>query len=658
MRFSHYLLFLLFGILLTTTITATVRGQTQTAYELQVGASGDSDSVGNSGVQAQIETNAQNVYLPDTAETFWVGDNLANGAFIQFGYELLVPGSYCLYGERIGANGNCFGSSDYVGSGDARWWWEYWPNAYGTDFYFGIGQAYSAGPDGSWHTYQIVPNVANGWNFVFDGTIVRSFNDYQVSISKDPAFVVAEEITGATSASGNLGPVEFRNLEYLNDVGWQNVTSLTAILDCNTSNQLGVYPNCGISIPYGVSMNGPNDILAGSGQNEVLAGTVLWTNSPTLTLPTLTLQVPSQVQITLDGVSQLPGEIQTALPTGAHYVSVPSFVQLSNETRLRFIEWLDWSATAQVITDPNITIILTSNHSLSTVYVTQYELTLVSSIMIGSSSFNNAPWGNWYDSDSTANFTVPTPNIPMMLVNFTASTPRILMIFDGWYDESGALVTTSQTGAILMNGPHILEARWQPNYIVLGGGFLLVITLVAVIPKRRSKAKSEDETTRPIEHEGPETALDSDENAVLQDDCWFFGSDNNWKAGTLFLTDQNWIEFVISEGRFIKRYVRDHYYHVSSVRNVRVENRQSDQPSLAIDWTYHDEELTYRYDSLDDPEKWKRKILKIKDTTMQPTSHRRKAKGPSKPAKQLCIGCGSALPKGSKYCNQCGEKQP
>jgi len=657
MRFSHYLLFLLFGILLTTTITTAVRGQTQTAYELQVGASGDSDSVGNSGVQAQIETNAQNVYLPDTAETFWVGDNLANGAFIQFGYELLVPGSYCLYGERFGANGNCFGSSDYVGSGDARWWWEYWPNAYGMDFYFGIGQAYSAGPDGSWHTYQIVPNVANGWNFVFDGTIVKSFNDYQVSISKDPAFVIAEEITGATSASGNLGPVEFRNLEYLNDVGWQNVTSLTAISDCNTSNQLGVYPNCGIRIPYGVSMNGPNDILAGPGQNEVLAGTVLWTNSPTLTLPTLTLQVPSQVQITLNGVSQLPGEIQSPLLVGTYNVSVPSFVQLNNETRLAFIEWNDGN---YIFTNPNITIPLTSDYSTSAVYVTQYQLTFVSSIMIGPWSFNYTSSENWYDSGSTENFTVSTPNIP----NTPVSIPNILVAFDGCYGESGNLVTTSQTGTILMDGPQILEARWQPNYVVIVGGLVLVMTLVAVIPKRRSKAKSEDKTTRTIEHEGPETALESDANAVLQDSCTFrtnvkFGIVT--RDGTLFLTDQNWIEFVTSEGVIDKRYVRDHYYHVSSVRNVRVENKQSDQPSLAIDWVYDQiyfEELTYRYDFLNDPEEWRRKIFEIKDTTLQPTSHRRKAKGTSKSTGQFCIGCGSALPKDSKYCNKCVEKQP
>ena len=470
MKLLRYLLLLLFGILFTTIITATVKGQTQTLYSLHVGASGDSNSVGNSGVQADIQTHIEDVASPASTYSFWVGDDLVNGAFIQFGYELNTPGTYCLYGEQIGANTNCFGSSDYIGSGDARWFWQYWPNSQSMDFYFEEGQVYSVGSDGSWRTYEIAPNVANGWNFILDGQIERSFNSYQVTTSKDAAYVVAEEVT-ASSASGNLGPVEFRNLEYLNDVGWQPVTSLTAISDCSTSNQLGVYPNCDISNPYGVSVNGSSwNIIAGSGQNEVLDGTVLWTSSPTLTL-----QVPSQVSITLDGVSQNPGQIQTTLPTGTHYVSVPSFVQLDNVTRLRFIEWLDWSNAAQRITDPNITITLTSNYSLSAVYATQYKLTLVSSIMIGSSAFSYTSWENWYDSGSTGNFTI--------------SNPSILMTFNGWYDEYGNLVTALQNGTILMDGPHILVAQWQPNYVVLGGGLVLIMIVLTVISKRRSKVK-------------------------------------------------------------------------------------------------------------------------------------------------------------------------
>jgi len=123
-----------------------------------------------------------------------------------------------------------------------------------------------------------------------------------------------------------------------------------------------------------------------------------------------------------------------------------------------------------------------------------------------------------------------------------------------------------------------------------------------------------------IGYEGSETALDRDENAVLADNCRFWAHGYIVKDGRLFLTDQNWIVLVTSEGVISKRNVRDHYYHVSCVRNVRVENKQSDQPSLAIDWTY-DEELTYRYDSLNDPEQWQRKILEILKTKRKHVRH-------------------------------------
>jgi hypothetical protein len=247
----------------------------QTTYSLQVGASGDDASVGNTGVGAEIRTHSYNVVAPDLSNSFWVGDNLQNGAFIQFGYQLFSPGYYCLYGQTVGASTNCLGSSVTIGYGNARWFWQYWPIANVTNFYTGIGPANSAGPDGSWHLYQIWPNVANGWDFVLDGQTVSS-NDFQVTKSKDAAYFVAEEVTTSTSASGSLGPVEFRNLTYWTTYGWQQVTSLTAISGC------GIFPGLCPSIPYGVSVIGPNDIMAGTGEQLRKQNELLWPSQLTL----------------------------------------------------------------------------------------------------------------------------------------------------------------------------------------------------------------------------------------------------------------------------------------------------------------------------------------------------------------------------------------
>jgi hypothetical protein len=236
--------------------------QSQPEYTLQVGANGDEASRGNVGVQVEIRgARAYSVGVgPVYANFFWVGDDL-NGAFIQFGYLLsrFEPWGYCLYGERVGGDTFCLGSYDpWVSSNDPRWFWQYWPNAKVDDFYFATGPKGSA-EYGFWHLYTIQPNAANGWNFVLDGRIVSSFNLYHWVPSRDPAYVVAEEGTISSTASGDLGPAEFRNLSYLKGDGWHKVTSLTAISSCVMLNA-----NCDINIPYGVSVLGPNDILIGT----------------------------------------------------------------------------------------------------------------------------------------------------------------------------------------------------------------------------------------------------------------------------------------------------------------------------------------------------------------------------------------------------------
>jgi len=251
----------------------------QATYDLQVGALGDSASIGNTGVGVEIRTQIYSVGTPDLSNSFWVGDNLQNGAFVQFGYELFTPGRYCLYSEQLGSNANCLGAYDSISIDDARWFWQYWPNANVTNFYSGIGPANSAGQNTSWHLYQIWPNVDNGWNFVLDGQTVWSFATYPVTASKDPAYVVAEEVTDAASASGNLGPVEFRNLTYWTTNGWNRVNSLSAISGCGSPN-----PACGVSIPYGVSVVGANDVLIGSGEQPRTAGEPLWTGRVFLTI--------------------------------------------------------------------------------------------------------------------------------------------------------------------------------------------------------------------------------------------------------------------------------------------------------------------------------------------------------------------------------------
>ena len=410
----------------------------QNPYDIQVGVWGDDASKGNMGVGAEIRTSITPLSEPALAASFWVGDNLQNGAFIQFGYQLVTPGYYCAYGETRGDGGNCLGAVDHIGYGDVRWFWEYWPNPTVTDFYYAFGPPNSVGPGGSWHLYEISPNVGEGWGFVLDGKTVWNFTMFQVTKSRDPPYMVAEEVTDIQSASGNLGPVEFRNLSYLDSYGaWQPVTSLSAFSGCG-----GVDPNCGISIPYGVTLLGPNDIAVGAGEQLQKSGSLVWLNSQPITL---TVSAPSKASVTIDGLSYSQGFADMPLAQGSHSVSVPEIIEIDGMDRLRFDGWSDGSRALDRVID------LSSDMNLQAIYVQQYKLAIISPF--------KASTDGWYDQGTVADFE-------------TNTTPRItntlgVMLFIGWYNQNGTFVTGSGDGSIVVEGPNTLEAHWLTlNYLI------------------------------------------------------------------------------------------------------------------------------------------------------------------------------------------------
>ena len=198
------------------------------SFALQAGALGDSASIGNKGVQVSIRTHIVSVTDSDYDYSYWVGDNLADGSFVQFGYTLMKPGHYCM---RITAVKTQCPESEIVRPRDARWFWQYWPKIGVTNYFYGIGPELSAGPEGTWHTYGMIPNESGGWNFVLDDRVVDRVNA-SPALSKDPAYVVAEVVTSVPSATRSLGSVEFSNLAYYAQTGWHPVTSLTTISSC------------------------------------------------------------------------------------------------------------------------------------------------------------------------------------------------------------------------------------------------------------------------------------------------------------------------------------------------------------------------------------------------------------------------------------------
>jgi len=257
-----------------------VTGAGQPDPPVQVGAWGDGASVGNLGVQVEIQTNTYNVSVGQD-DAFWVGDVLSDTSFVQFGYLIMPPGYYCLNAHVTMSGTTCTGASDNIGFADARWFWSYFPNAQDVnEWFYGFGPANSAGSNTTWHLYSIQPGLSGGWDFVLDGVTVYS-STFAVTSSSSPVHLVAEKASGPYLSQ--LGPVEFRNLAYLgNDTAWHATSSLSSIDGCG-----GAYENaCNVSAAYGIESIGPNDVLAGSGVSAPTAGELVWQRQSTCSLAT------------------------------------------------------------------------------------------------------------------------------------------------------------------------------------------------------------------------------------------------------------------------------------------------------------------------------------------------------------------------------------
>ena len=287
-----------------------VNGSGASDPPVQVGAWGDEGSVGNSGVQVEIETNTYNVSSQQD-DAFWVGDLLRDGSFVQFGYLLMPPGYYCLSAHVTESGTLCSGTSGNVGFSDARWFWSYFPNAQVVDdWYYGFGAANSAGSNETWHLYSIQPRASSNWSFVMDGVTVYS-SIFPSTSSTSPAHLVAEKASGAYLSQ--LGPVEFRDLAYLgNDSLWHATSSLTPIDECGAADN----NPCSVSTAYGVEPVGPNAVIAGSSVSMPDPGQFVWERQSICTLGTRLLSsgaagdAPLNVTL-IDSVSAPQGSVRT-----------------------------------------------------------------------------------------------------------------------------------------------------------------------------------------------------------------------------------------------------------------------------------------------------------------------------------------------------------
>jgi len=172
----------------------------------------------------------------------------------------------------------------------------------------------------------------------------------------------------------------------------------------------------------------------------------------------LSVKVPSNATFWVDGDPSTGGVIPVAL--GRHSIAVPMFVTINDTERMRFDSWADG------FTEPNRTVFVSSNVTLSVVYHTQYRLSINSSV-----AGVNVAGAGWYDNGSLASFSVTESQL---------STGGILdllgakVTFQGWY-ENGELITTNPSGSIEVNRPHTILAEWTTDYSIPIILFALVV---------------------------------------------------------------------------------------------------------------------------------------------------------------------------------------
>jgi hypothetical protein len=374
-RLAIYLIPLL---LLNAVLASTPLQQTGNAFK--VGAWGDDASRNNFGVEVRIETHTYNA-TPDSFNYFWVGDDLSDGGFVQFGYSL-EPGEHCLRGTVLGGTFTCKGPSESISASDARWEWQYWPDRLKSDFYFGIGPSGSAGPNATVHKYAISPSPSNTWAFTFDGVTVEE-TQFPVSPSIDPALVIAEGSAG--NSTEPLGPVTFGGLSYYTNSQWKMTDSLIAASYC------GISVGC-VANDYGATAIGPDSLIMGLGIPRAPDGTLLWTRQQERVLVEVHPDVQFFVTSTY-GTQQYTGNATVTLPQGMFaYLSLPD----TDSSTPGILGWLGARDRFQrwvgLVNSSNLTVrvLVESNDTVTAVWTTDTTVPLVVFVVTALSVFSIA----------------------------------------------------------------------------------------------------------------------------------------------------------------------------------------------------------------------------------------------------------------------------
>ena len=143
----------------------------------------------------------------------------------------------------------------------------------------------------------------------------------------------------------------------------------------------------------------------------------------------------------------------------------PSIINLSTVERLQFTGWAENNSQS---TNPSYTLTMNMPRVVTLSYKTQYYVDV-------RSTYGSVTGAGWYDRGSTATITAPS----------SSGTWPIPYILAGWVVDppTGILTKTESGWNLTVNGPYVVQAQWNVDYvpiIELFGGLGVSVTAVVV----------------------------------------------------------------------------------------------------------------------------------------------------------------------------------
>jgi hypothetical protein len=194
---------------------------------------------------------------------------------------------------------------------------------------------------------------------------------------------------------------------------------------------------------------------------------------------------PNAVSLTIDGVVYTGGQLLSDYfewdNGSTHMMQTTSTLESQEGVRYAFLAWSGGS------TDLTRTITITQHGDYSALFKTQYQLKVISDL-------GNPQGEGWYDTGSTATFSVTSPSPSSGLFGLLGGRA----IFQKW---TGSSTSNSPASTITMNGPRAVQAVWiidnSPAYVTVAiiVAAVIVAVMVVMVKRRRSQKRTVPQAT-------------------------------------------------------------------------------------------------------------------------------------------------------------------